>query len=54
MRLRRNWRDGEPPPSMLDDLKRQSEHALRARGLPELLGIEGSGAASTSATLRAP
>lgn len=43
--LRRNWRDGEPPPTLLDDLKRQSEHALRARGLPELLGIEGSGAA---------
>lgn len=43
--LRRNWRDGEPPPALLDDLKRQAEHALRARGLPELLGIEGSGAA---------
>lgn len=43
--LRRNWRDGAPPPDLLDDLKRQSEHALRARGLPELLGIEGSGAA---------
>lgn len=43
--LRRNWRDGEPPAAMLDDLKRQAEHALRARGLPELLGIEGSGAA---------
>lgn len=43
--LRRNWRDGEPPAPMLDDLKRQAEHALRARGLPELLGIEGSGAA---------
>lgn len=43
--LRRNWRDGEPPPVLLDDLKRQAEHALRACGLPELLGIEGSGAA---------
>ncbi|MBK8176001.1 MAG: CRISPR-associated endonuclease Cas1 [Rhodospirillales bacterium] len=43
--LRRNWRDSEPPAAMLDDLKRQAEHALRARGLPELLGIEGSGAA---------
>jgi CRISPR-associated protein Cas1 len=43
--LRRNWRDGDPPPAMLDDLKRQAEHALRARGLPELLGIEGSGGA---------
>ncbi|MBK8211903.1 MAG: CRISPR-associated endonuclease Cas1 [Rhodospirillales bacterium] len=43
--LRRNWRDGEPPAALLDDLKRQAEHALRARGLPELLGIEGSGAA---------
>jgi CRISPR-associated endonuclease Cas1/CRISPR-associated protein Cas4 len=43
--LRRNWRDGEVPTSLLDDLKRQAEHALRARGLPELLGIEGSGAA---------
>ena len=43
--LRRNWRDGDPPPALLDDLKRQADHALRARGLPELLGIEGSGAA---------
>lgn len=43
--LRRNWRDGEPPAAMLDDLKRQLESALRARDLPELLGIEGSGAA---------
>jgi len=43
--LRRNWRDGTPPPTLLDDLKRQAEHALRARALPELLGIEGSGAA---------
>lgn len=43
--LRRNWRDGEPPAAMLDDLKRQAERALRARDLPELLGIEGSGAA---------
>ena len=43
--LRRNWRDGEPPAVLLDDLKRQADHALRARGLPELLGIEGSGAA---------
>jgi len=43
--LRRNWRDGDPPALLLDDLKRQSEHALRARGQPELLGIEGSGAA---------
>ncbi len=43
--MRRNWREGEPPPAMLDDLKRQAEHALRARGLAELLGIEGSGAA---------
>jgi CRISPR-associated endonuclease Cas1/CRISPR-associated protein Cas4 len=43
--LRRNWRDGEVPALLLDDLKRQAEHALRARGLPELLGIEGSGAA---------
>ena len=43
--LRRNWRDGDTPAALLDDLKRQAEHALRARGLPELLGIEGSGAA---------
>ena len=43
--LRRNWRDGEVPAGLLDDLKRQAEHALRARGLPELLGIEGSGGA---------
>ena len=43
--LRRNWRDGEPPAALLDDLKRQADHAARARGLPELLGIEGSGAA---------
>ncbi|MFO1155208.1 MAG: CRISPR-associated endonuclease Cas1 [Rhodospirillales bacterium] len=43
--LRRNWRDGEVPAVLVDDLKRQAEHALRARGLPELLGIEGSGGA---------
>lgn len=43
--LRRNWRDGEAPAALLDDLKRQADHAARARGLPELLGIEGSGAA---------
>ncbi|MFO1126820.1 MAG: CRISPR-associated endonuclease Cas1 [Rhodospirillales bacterium] len=43
--LRRNWRDGDAPAGLLDDLKRQAEHALRVGNLAALLGIEGSGGA---------
>jgi CRISPR-associated endonuclease Cas1 len=43
--LRRNWRDGQAPPALLDDLKRHAERARHAAGLPVLLGIEGNGAA---------
>ena len=40
--LRRNL--GEAAPAVLDDLKQYTQQAARARGLPELLGIEGNAA----------
>ena len=43
--LRRNWRDGSAPPSLLDDLKRHAERARHAAALAELLGLEGNAAA---------
>lgn len=43
--LRRNWRDNEKPAELLDSLKFLSEKSLRAKDLPQLLGIEGSAGA---------
>ncbi len=39
--LRRNWRGGEKPERLLQELKRDAEDANRAKDLPTLLGIEG-------------
>lgn len=43
--LRRNWRGGEAPKALLQDLKRDAHQAMRAENLAELLGIEGAAAA---------
>ncbi|MFM1991030.1 MAG: hypothetical protein RJA99_3987 [Pseudomonadota bacterium] len=43
--LRRNWKRGEPPESVLDGFRRDIDAAERARDLPQLLGIEGNAAA---------
>ncbi len=42
--LRRNWRAQEKPDRLLQDLKRDAEHALHAATTDELLGIEGAAA----------
>lgn len=42
--LRRNWKEGEAPESLLEDFKRDIEHARRVGSLPELLGVEGNAA----------
>lgn len=39
--LRRNWRGEERPDRLLDDLKRHADNCIKAKDLPELLGIEG-------------
>jgi CRISPR-associated endonuclease Cas1/CRISPR-associated protein Cas4 len=39
--LRRNWRGEEKPDGLLDELKRYADDCIRAKDLPELLGIEG-------------
>lgn len=43
--LRRNWKDGEPPEVLLDEFKRDIDHARRVGSVPELLGVEGNAAA---------
>jgi CRISPR-associated protein Cas1 len=43
--LRRNWRDDDKPDDLVEALKRDAEDAQRAKGLPQLLGIEGTAAA---------
>jgi CRISPR-associated endonuclease Cas1/CRISPR-associated protein Cas4 len=43
--LRRNWKDGEAPESVLDAFKFDLDQARRARSLEELLGVEGNAAA---------
>lgn len=43
--LRRNWRGQDKPIELIQALKRDAEHALRASSLDELLGIEGAAAA---------
>jgi CRISPR-associated endonuclease Cas1 len=43
--LRRNWRGEEPPEALLGGLQRAARAAGEAKGLPELLGVEGNGAA---------
>lgn len=43
--LRRNWKNGEAPESLLDEFKRDIDHARRVRSLAELLGVEGNAAA---------
>jgi len=43
--LRRNWRPEEKPEELLDALKEDAQSARRAKGLAELLGIEGNAAA---------
>lgn len=43
--LRRNWRGAEPPEGPMAQLDHAIKAAARARSLPELLGIEGNGAA---------
>jgi CRISPR-associated endonuclease Cas1/CRISPR-associated protein Cas4 len=43
--LRRNWKDGEIPPPILDGFAQDIEAARHARGLAELLGVEGNAAA---------
>lgn len=42
--LRRNWKEGEAPESLLEDFKRDIDHARRVGSLPELLGVEGNAA----------
>ena len=44
--MRRNWREGNAPRTVLDDLRRLSEQSARASGLQTLLGIEGAGASA--------
>ncbi|OGA74893.1 MAG: CRISPR-associated endonuclease Cas4/Cas1 [Betaproteobacteria bacterium RIFCSPLOWO2_12_FULL_65_14] len=43
--LRRNWKAGEVPEALLDNFRQDIDLARRAKGLPELLGAEGNGAA---------
>jgi CRISPR-associated endonuclease Cas1/CRISPR-associated protein Cas4 len=43
--LRRNWKEGEPPDTMLEAFKFDIDQARRAKTLPELLGVEGNAAA---------
>lgn len=43
--LRRNWKDGEAPETLMDQFKQDIEAARRASGLAELLGVEGNAAA---------
>jgi CRISPR-associated endonuclease Cas1 len=43
--LRRNWKDGELPENLLAEFRGDIEHAERAADLPQLLGVEGNGAA---------
>lgn len=44
--MRRNWRGQEAPDSAIAELRRAADQATRADRLDELLGIEGSAAAS--------
>lgn len=44
--LRRNWRGDEPPDAPLTQLEAAQRNARQAQDLPELLGIEGAGAAA--------
>jgi CRISPR-associated endonuclease Cas1 len=43
--LRRNWKEGEVPETLLEEFKRDIDQARRVGGLPELLGVEGNAAA---------
>jgi len=43
--LRRNWKAGDTPETLLEDFKRDIDQARRIGGLPELLGVEGNAAA---------
>lgn len=43
--VRRNWRGGDAPADLLDNLRVDARKAQRASNLPELLGIEGAAAA---------
>lgn len=43
--LRRNWKAGEAPPGLLEDLNGDMRRAARVTDLPSLLGVEGSAAA---------
>jgi len=43
--LRRNWKDGEAPGGLLQDLNGDLARVVRAHDLAELLGVEGSAAA---------
>ena len=42
--LRRNWKEGEAPDTLLEDFKRDIDQAKRVGSLPELLGVEGNAA----------
>lgn len=42
--LRRNWKEGEAPETLLEDFKRDIDQARRVGSLPELLGVEGNAA----------
>jgi CRISPR-associated endonuclease Cas1 len=42
--LRRNWKEGEAPETLLEEFKRDIDQARRVGGLPELLGVEGNAA----------
>jgi CRISPR-associated endonuclease Cas1/CRISPR-associated protein Cas4 len=43
--LRRNWREGDVPEELIQDIKNHEKKALRVQSLEELLGIEGAAAA---------
>lgn len=43
--LRRNWKDGELPDTLLAEFRQDIDQAERAAGLPQLLGVEGNAAA---------
>lgn len=43
--LRRNWKGGDAPETLLDEFKRDIDQARRVGTLPELLGVEGNAAA---------
>ena len=43
--LRRNWKAGEAPETLLEGFRQDIDLARRAKGLPELLGAEGNAAA---------